>query len=738
MASIAVTQGQTKSTHKALFLLTICVGSLLLFLVQPMIARMALPRLGGAPAVWNSAMLVYQTLLLAGYAYAHFIGRLAPRRQAIVHLALFVVAAVMLPIGLSDATPPADGSPYFWVPWLLLSSIGPLFFVVAAQAPLMQRWYSVSGGGDPYPLYAASNLGSFGGLIAYPLIVEPLFQVSVQSWVWSAGYAVLALLVVLCALQLKPNTQSATSETVSTPKPAARLIAKWILLAAIPSGLMLSTSLHLTTDIVAMPLMWVLPLGLYLLSFSVAFAENRAMADGITRLAPFFILFAACATFVDATAFPFGIAGLILSSLFVISVALHSRMFDLRPAVDHLTRFYLAMSVGGMLGGLFCALIAPLVFDWTYEHPILLVLAAIMIAHRPIFGFMDKLWTNETVAKQATGLGMLVLVVIAALACEPLTGLPITLVAGVVLVSLAAFTFGHRLMFPVLVCATLLSINGWDRLAMSMREGEMTRSFFGIYSVKTRDDVRLLIHGTTVHGTQVITPGKEKTPTTYYAPQGGVGMAMLAAPQLFGADARIGVVGLGAGTLSCYATPGQSWRYYEIDPVIADIARDPSKFSFLSRCNPDVPIAIGDARIVLAAEPKGQTDLLMIDAFSSDSVPMHLLTKEAFATYRGNLTDKGLLMVHISNRYLDLRPVLAAAAQEGWTATIRNYTASAADRKAQASSSVWVAMSPDAGTIEGLKAASGVANWGPLDARTGFEPWTDNYGSILPLLMVGR
>jgi spermidine synthase len=744
VTSVAAMENRPKPYHKALFLLTICMGSLLLFLVQPMIARMALPRLGGAPAVWNSAMLVYQTLLLAGYAYAHMIGRLAPRKQAMLHLALFALAAIMLPIGLSDANPPADGSPYFWVPWLLLSSIGPLFFVVAAQAPLMQRWYSVSGGGDPYPLYSASNLGSFGGLIAYPLLVEPTFQVTEQSWVWTAGYALLALLVLICSLQLRPSSPAAgwTQTAPTTPAPGWRVIGKWILLAAIPSGLMLSTSLHLTTDIVAMPLMWVLPLGLYLLSFSIAFAENRTLADMLTRIAPFFVLFAACATFVDATAYPFVIAALILSSLFVISVALHARMFDLRPEVDHLTRFYLAMSFGGMLGGLFCALVAPLIFDWTYEHPILLVLASVLIAHKPIFGFMERFWANREQSARATRWGLIALLFISIAAIGPMgdaTGLPITLIAGVALVSVAALTFGHSILFPALVCATLLSINGWDRVAMSMRAGDMTRSFFGVYSIGTRnDEVKLLIHGTTVHGTQVIVPGKEKTPTTYYAPKGGVGLAMQAAPKLFGNDATIGVVGLGAGTLSCYAQPGQSWRYYEIDPVIVDLARDPKKFTFLSRCNPDVPVAIGDARLVLAAEPKGQTDLLVIDAFSSDSVPMHLLTKEAFATYRANLTSQGLLMVHISNRYLDLRPVLAAAASDGWTTAIRNYTASDEDRKSQASSSVWVALSPDARTIQRLKAETGPNNWGALVARPGFEPWTDNYGSILPLLMIGK
>ena len=270
-----------KSSRRALFVATICTGSFLLFLVQPMIARMALPRLGGAPTVWNSAMLVYQALLLGGYAYAHWLGRFAPRQQAMIHLALFVAAAAMLPIGLIAATPSATANPFLWVPWLFVASIGPLFFTVAAQAPLMQRWFAVSGGGDPYPLYAASNLGSFAGLIAYPLIVEPLLPLNGQSWLWTGGYALVLALVAVCGFGL-PTGGAPKTLTATGRAPSWREVGNWMLLAAIPSGLMLSTSTHLTTDIVAMPLLWVVPLGLYLLSFSVAFSEKRGLADAIT------------------------------------------------------------------------------------------------------------------------------------------------------------------------------------------------------------------------------------------------------------------------------------------------------------------------------------------------------------------------------------------------------------------------------------------------------------------------
>ena len=314
------------ATSRARFVATIFVGSFLLFLVQPMIARMALPRLGGAPSVWNSAMLVYQSLLLAGYAYAHWLGRLRPKAQASVHVVLLVLAGLTLPIGLSSAVPPPDANPFLWVPWLLLMSVGPLFFVISAQAPLLQRWFALTDGGDPYPLYAASNLGSFGGLISYPLLVEPLLPVSEQRWVWSAGYALLVILVGSCGSGL-PQTASVQREVAdAAPAPDATTIARWVLLAAVPSGLILSTTLYITTDIIAMPLLWVLPLGVYLLSFTVAFSSGGKVAGAIIRLAPLLLLFACLALFLDRPTSRSFFAALRSSNLFTVSVALHRQL----------------------------------------------------------------------------------------------------------------------------------------------------------------------------------------------------------------------------------------------------------------------------------------------------------------------------------------------------------------------------------------------------------------------------
>jgi spermidine synthase len=738
IASPASVSAQTRITARWPFVITICLGSFLLFLVQPMVARMALPRLGGAPAVWNSAMLVYQALLLGGYAYADWLGRLAARRQAWVHLALFVVAALTLPVHLFSGSLPADTSPFLWVPWLLLGSIGPLFFIVSAQAPLMQRWFSLSGGADPYPLYAASNLGSFAGLIAYPLLVEPNFAVVTQRWLWSGGYLLLLVIVGLVGLNLPRGAASGPVVAVRTPAPGARQMLNWIILAAVPSGLMLSTSLHLTTDIMAMPLLWVLPLGLYLLSFSIAFAEKRGLANGLSRIAPIFLLFAACGVFVDSTDWPILFAFLSLANLLIIATTLHARMYATRPDPAHLTRFYLAMSIGGAVGGLFGALIAPLIFSWTYEYPLLLLAAGALLVPRGMFDLADRFWAPSK--RALIGTSALVVVVLAtSLVAGSLEGSAdaarVKGIAASIIIFVAIFSFGNRRVYVASLLALMLCLNGWEKLALSA-EGRITRSFFGVYSVRdVAGQQRSLVHGTTVHGIQSLVPGHEATPTTYYAPLSGIGLAMRMAPALFGDHARIGVVGLGSGTLSCYAKPGQHWRFYEIDPAIVAIASDPKRFTFLSHCLPNPEIVMGDARLSLSASPPGQTDILAIDAFSSDSVPMHLLTEEAFAAYRRQLSPGGLLMVHISNRMLDLGPVVAeAASRGGWSAVQRYYIPTPSEKAQLYSASIWVAMSPSRGVIDRLHASNPEAGWQPLARRPGFSDWTDDFASILPLV----
>src|SRR5690242_12581231 len=487
MASTAKAAATGAGALRARFVATIFAGSFLLFLVQPMIARMALPRLGGAPSVWNSAMLVYQALLLAGYAYAHWLGRFRPRQQAAIHVALLLLVGLTLPIGLLSAVPPPDANPFLWVPWLLLVSIGPLFFAVSAQAPLLQRWFALSGEGDPYPLYAASNLGSFGGLIAYPLLVEPLLAVSEQRWLWTIGYALLVLLVSWCGLNLPRATAPARADSRAKPATDWRLVAKWIVLAAVPSGLILSTTLHITTDLVAMPLLWVVPLGVYLLSFSVAFATNRRPANSVIRLAPLILLLACFGVFIDFSWLVLAFGAVAIINLFTVSVALHSRLFELRPPAQNLTSFYLAMSVGGALGGVFCALVAPLIFNWTYEHLLLLVAAAWLMRGRNPFERLGKIWNGDRRARRAMIIAT-VAAAILAIAGKDAFGLPVSghvsRIATLAMIGVAIFAIGNRTLFAITVAALLIAAGGWERLELSASPGKMTRSFFGIYSIR--------------------------------------------------------------------------------------------------------------------------------------------------------------------------------------------------------------------------------------------------------------
>lgn len=731
-----------------LFTLTILVGSFLLFLVQPMVARMALPKLGGAPAVWNSAMLVYQALLLGGYAWAHWLGRYGQRTQLMLHGGLLLVAMLFLPVGLASLTPPSDDQVFLFVPILLLASIGPLLFAVSAQAPLMQRWFSVSApDANPYALYAASNLGSFGGLIAYPLIVEPNLNLFTQSWGWSALYFALVALVFACGVAAMRATGGSAAAPAAAPSSAPvpmRRILLWIALSAVPSGLMLSTTTHLTTDIMAMPLMWAIPLGLYLLSFSIAFADNRKLADFFTLLAPPMVLLAGGLALMSGGGAGVAIAASSLLMLFTVAVSLHARLYRLRPEPDRLTFFYLIMAVGGALGGLFCALIAPLLFDWAYEHPMLVIAAALLLPIPALVPIADWLRLD----RQWQRILSLFLLLVAALISWWMTknwvgfqlDRPMQMaIAAIVLVGLIGI--GWRLSFVGTLLALMIGVGGLQTLQTSW-DGMRTRSYFGIYTVRENTvlNTRTLAHGTTLHGTQLQTPGLTQTPTSYYGPYSGVGLAFQRAGQLYGANATIGVVGLGTGTLACYRAPGQRWTFFEIDPAMVQIARDSGAFGFVPECAPNVPILIGDARIRLQEIPAASLDLLAIDAFSSDAIPLHLLTREAFDVYARALQPEGIALVHISNRYVDLEPVLRAFEQQaGWHAMVRDDAPDANDEALARTGSIWVAMARDQAALDRLAVATetipnGRGLWRPLSDAKEPRLWTDDYASVLPLL----
>ncbi|MCZ8325651.1 MAG: hypothetical protein O9283_10360 [Sphingomonadaceae bacterium] len=719
---------------RTLFVTTILAGSFLLFLIQPLVARMALPRLGGAPNVWNSAMLVYQALLLAGYFYAHRLARLPLRRQAQVHLTLFALAALTLPIALADLPPPSPGMEPLWVPALLAISIGPVFFLVSAQAPLMQRWFSTQpGAGAPWALYAASNLGSFAGLIAYPLLVEPLLPLEAQRWGWSAGYVLLLVLIALCGRARRGIDGAAAAEAPAAPVPR-RQVLMWLALSAVPSGLMLSTTTHLTTDIFAMPLLWVIPLGLYLLSFSIAFADRRGPARAISALAWAVVLGAGGFAMVSNSTGGLAPALASVVLLFVVCVALHARLYDLRPDPAHLTYFYLVMSAGGVLGGAFTALVAPLVFDWVWEHALLVLAAAALLP----LGLLPD-WRRWRGVDQTTArLVLIVLGPVAGLLAYQLhglvewqesPGLQWALTGGLVVLGLALAPW--RGVVLAVLLATMLAQGGVQTLRDS-GEGLRDRSYFGVYTVRnyTERKIRTLAHGTTLHGQQSLAPGLRLVPLTYYGPGSGAGIAFGNAARLFGPKARLGVVGLGTGSLACYRLGAQDWRFYEIDPVVLDLSRQ-GTFTFIRDCAPDAKVVLGDARIELAKARPGSLDLLAVDAFSSDAIPLHLMTDEAFGVYLDALSPRGILLVHISNRFIDLEPVVAALArQRGLAAALRDDTPQGPFADLM-TNSTWIALSRDPAQLRALQAVVPTMPWRPLVAPAP-HAWSDDHASILP------
>ena len=736
------------SPRRWLFVLTILVGSFLLFLVQPMIARMVLPKLGGAPMVWNSAMLVYQALLLGGYAYAHWLGRFAVRQQAAIHLGVFLVAALWLPIGIAQIAPPGSGQEALWVPLLLFASIGPVFFVVSAQAPLMQRWFAADArAGDPYYLYAASNLGSFAGLISYPALVEPTMPLAAQSWGWTGGYALLVLLVAAAAAARWHGSAQTEASVTDAPRPRLRRQLHWLFIAAVPSGLMLSTTTHLTTDIVAMPLLWVLPLGLYLLSFVIAFSTFERPTQIITLIAPIVLLAVGGLGLLSSGGGSMMVALASLAMLFIVATALHGYLYFLRPAAQHLTLFYLVMSAGGVLGGLFAALVAPLLFDWVYEHP-LLILAAAMLLPLPALLPWDK-WPG--IEARTARVAAFLLVAIAAIAAWNMvarwTGRLDGDIApwGIAIFVIGVLVTGWRWAYVSTLALLMIGVGGWDTIQESFT-GARVRSYFGVYTVTDYPQAgqRRLAHGTTLHGLQRTDAARRREPTTYYGPQSGVGLTLAQAGALAGPRASIGIVGLGAGTLACYRRPGQEWTIFEIDPVMVDIARDPAKFTFLFDCAPEAPIVVGDARLQIANQPPGRFDIVVIDAFSSDAIPLHLLTSEAIGIYARAMKPDGILLIHISNRFFGLEPVLAAEAKaRGWTAAIRMDPGPASGSDFDdLTASNWVALTATPTRMQQLTGgmrprdeAFADGAWVPLAARAKFERWTDDYASTLPVLI---
>lgn len=754
------------STVRILFSLTALLGACLLFLVEPMFARMVLPMLGGAPAVWNTCLVFYQFALLAGYLYAHGAGRFTLRRQVLMQGGLLAVAALALPIAVrGGGTPPPTANPVGWVLWILLVSLGLPFVVLATTGPLLQRWYASLGEAASrtvYSLFAASNVGSFLALLGYPFLVEPLLRLHVQSVWWAIGYGVYAVLMMTCGFVVwrhhaaAPVTAAAPVAAVAADPPAAstrrskaprsaapddegddpwanRL--RWLGLAAVPSTLMMSVTTFISTDVASMPLLWVVPLALYLLTFVIAFAERRVVPR---RLLEWLFSIAVVVTIglvISPSVYPIAQIVAHLTCFFVLALACHSALADSRPPAESLTEFYLWLSAGGAVGGLFNALVAPFIFVNPFEYPLAALSACLLMPHA-----LDGPSGKTSGLRRALYFGlaavpMLLVAIIVPTVQRFDASLPVDaflrfgLIFGPGL--LVAFLLRRTPLRMGISLATLV-VAATFVLFDNRVPLHLERDFFGLHRVMFTGRERLMLSGTTNHGGQSMDPALKCEPLTYYSKGGPVG-------QLFdhvkaeGSRKRMGVVGLGTATMAAYASPGETWTFFEINPAVERLARDPEYFTFLRDCGPQSTVVTGDARLMMRQQPDQAFDVLVLDAFSSDAIPVHLVTREAVELYLQKLAPRGIMAIHISNRYLDLAPVVGATARAaGLVSVVQTHVPSAEAQKlsAEIALSRWVLVARSAVDLAPLVQTG---RWSSLDDVQG-PVWTDDYSNVLDVL----
>jgi hypothetical protein len=731
-----------RSALTVLFAATLFVSAALLFWVEPMVAKMLLPLLGGTPAVWNTCLLFFQTMLLAAYAYALFASRrLTLAQQIVIQLALLAVAALTFPISISAATAasvPREGDPVFWLLGRLFVVVGLPFFVLSTLSPLLQRWFAATdheSARDPYFLYAASNAGSLCALVGYPLAIEPLLALRRQSFVWSCAYAALALLAALCAAVAWRAT-SRHARTTNDDDAMARQRddetltnlrrARWVLLAFVPSSLMLGVTTYISTDIASLPLLWVVPLSLYLLTLIIAFARRRVVRRRwVEFIMPGVALVFMLAYLSGATQPAWFLVLLHLLFFFVAALMCHGRLADDRPAARHLAEFYLWMAVGGALGGLLNALVAPIVFNYIVEYPIVIILACALIPRRTddATNTPRAHWLDPGYAATLGGLTFVFALVASRVNWE--TNERLALVVGVPLI-LAYLLRRRPLRFALALGA--ITLGGAFYHSLDMRTLLTSRNFFGTLKV-TQDagsDLHWLYHGTTIHGRQSTVLSEQCEPLSYYHRAGPLA-SVFDAYNAHPSSANVAVVGLGTGATVAYSRAGQSWTFYEINPAVLQIAETPDYFTYLSYCARDVPVnvVLGDARLRLADAPAQTYGLIILDAFSSDAIPLHLMTQEALDLYLSKLATGGVVLFHISNRSLDLHGVVADLAQS------RSLACLAADdlkRSPDRESSQWVAVARTADDLAALKQDS---RWYELAGDPSRRVWTDDYSNIV-------
>ncbi len=725
----------TNSALAFLFVTAISLGAFLLFWIEPMFGKMVLPLLGGAPNVWITAMLFFQTLLLAGYGYVHLTScYMSHRGQVILHLLVMALGMSALPVVVVLAAPFAD-KPILWIVATMTVSIGLPFFAVSSTAPLIQRWFAATGhryASDPYFLYAGSNFGSIVALLSFPALFQPFFGLNGQSWAWTAGYGVLIVLIAACGFSLIRNGGEDGAANSSAPgwdfaAVDTRQRLMWIALAFAPSSLMLGVTTRLTTDIAAVPLLWVIPLTLYLLTYVLTFARHKPLRHRwMIRLQPYAMVLGLI-SIAHVGLWPMLFVDLLV--FFVIAMVCHGELVRRRPKASQLTEFYLWMAFGGMLGGVFNAVVAPLLFNGAYEYPIAFVIAALLRPGRTggvvptrvrdvalpilLFAVMALIWVTFDIGLKAySWVGFYLFFV----------------VAGIYLIAFK----GRWLRFGLGMAAALVITSVIGPGAQVL---DRSRSFFGIYSVISLEDGAAvgLKHGRTLHGAQYRDAERSRQPLTYYARIGPVGQFFEVLDE-FHRPRRIGLLGLGVGSMLCYGHPGQQWTVYEIDPLVERIARNTRYFNYLSECMEPSAVEMihGDARQSLAATPRRRFDLLVLDAFNSDAVPVHLLTREAFALYRDSLNPGGLILLNFSNKFLDLKPVLARLVADAGMHALTQEFVPPFEMIPEVAPANWLIAARNG---DELRTFAEDPRWTPLTVEgRGPRLWTDDYSNILSVM----
>ena len=711
-----------------LFAGVMLASAMLVFLVEPIMGKLVLPTLGGSSAVWNTSLAFFQVALLVGYAYAHLLQRIGRvRRQAVIHGLVLLAAGVVLPLRVTQLLgPPGTMAPALWLTGVLALSLGPPFAALSATAPLLQAWYSrlrsLDPAADVYRFYVASNLGSLLALLAYPVIVEPTLSLRTQAFAWSLCYGAF-LLPMAAAAWVAWNAGPAPAAATSAADLGApirwrkRLI--WMALAAAPASLMLGVTNFITTDIASAPFLWVAPLALYLTSFIIAF-QARPLIRPATALLYQAAAVVICLVTAGLTIWlPLAPLLLHLIGFFLVALVCHQTLAARRPAPARLTEFYLMVSLGGALGGAFSAFVAPVIFKTVVEYPLMLVLAGLARpwGRGPFTGRERALLILGGVAAAAT------------LILGGPQGLTPAVRLALITTMVAAFLVRDRAWAFVALCATL-AVSA-QRLNARSNLLESERGFFGVLQLDRVEEPELgptreLIHGTTLHGAQADAPALRCRPLTYYAPTTPIG-------QVFGAlearepAMRIAAIGMGAGTVAAYARPADSLRFFEIDPLVVRMATDPRKFSYIKGCaRGRIDWVLGDGRLTLAREPANTFDLILVDAFSSDSVPAHLMTVEAMRGYLAKLKPGGVVIMHLSNRNLELmNPVAAAAHAAGGAALAQIYRPADPGLVNDAAEEA-VILARDEAALDPFRADP---RWTPARAN-GVRAWTDDYTNV--------